>query len=285
MYTVADLHILCLVDIFSFISEEDAFAVREVCKSFKEAAKLWVPFPLCPSVSFVSRSVSYIKWARTHKGWEPTTGLAKYAARRGDYNMVRYLLNHDYPVGESAAIEACYSQDRRLIKLLKRHGVEFGIRCARIAAETGRNDILQLTVDNDDEIDESVIDSAILSGNVLLVLKLIRKYNWIVGPNSLYNAVKSGDLSMCKMVLLDRYMCDASVPSLINSNMTTIAAGVGDLCILEWLTQIGMTVPTNVLYTAFANNHPDCFLWALKNGCHCPQDLRQTFTDTYGVNV
>lgn len=85
--------------------------------------------------------------------------------------------------------------------------MDFGTRCSRIAAETGRLDLLQLTTDNMDEIDDSVVDAPILSGNVLMVKKLIRRYNWDVTERSLYNAVKSGDVSMCKLILVDRYIC------------------------------------------------------------------------------
>ncbi len=291
MSTIADLHTLCLVDIFSYVSPDNAYALKEVCSSFKTAVKEWrKKYPRIkfksPHSSFVIDSVAYIKWARTHLGFKLTVEHMKYAVKQGDHKIVKYLIKVKCPVGESASIEACQAGDKYALRLLSDTGLEFTDKTARSAAETGRTDLVELVKRLGADItDASVVDSAILSGNVLLVKNLLANRNccWCFSSTSAYNAVSSGDMSMARFVLVDLFMRDASVQqTFVYSDLCAVAAGMGHLCVLEWLREVlRLGWDMNTCMAALCEDHPDCFEWAVKNGCPCPEELLAVFKEQY----
>ena len=160
--------------------------------------------------------------------------LPAYAAGSGNLKLLKHAFENGCEPHEAIAYIAALRGHLDCLKYAHQVRCPLTSRVTAAAAGIGRLDILQYAHENGCPWDEKTIMAAAEAGNLPCL-----KYAWENGCKT-YTSVWE---------------------------VTTIAAGNGDLPMLKWAHEAGFPWDRNTTVLAACENQLDCLLYCLENGC------------------
>jgi hypothetical protein len=280
---ISDLDQNSIIKILSFISYYDLFVVNEINHYFNKLLKdiknmKGIKLILkSPPQSYLSNSENLVKWAMEHKKFKPSYYLPKFAARKNDLKLIKFLKRNNFPFNHETWIEAVQNENIEILNYLKKNKIESNSYVLKMAATTGNISIFKFILKYLEKkyyrIDtESLCNYAIMGGS-LNMLKFLLKEGYRLDNLSFQYAASCDNIKIL-MYIFNICSVDLSMPW-FNEDTCQAAADSGNLRNLIWLRKKNCPWDMRTTYSAVENEHYDVLKWAIENNCEVEQTLFQ----------
>ena len=288
---ILDLDDNSLISIVHFLYDDDIYPFIETCKHFNYLVKNYnnikkqnknfkkrdLIYVYQPHPYHIVSSIKMIKWAKSHPGFKYGVRHSQFAARRNDFEILKFLYKDNCPIGKDVWVEAVENENIKMIKWCKAKNIKSNYFASSKAAEIGNLKILKLLDKYNVEFDDDACDCAIYGGYINIVDWLIKKRLLQITNESFNIAAKTGNIQM-----LD-YLVYLAMHNLqygwFNENTCAIAAKTGQLETLKWLRERHCNWDANTTCFAMWRKHKKILKWALENGCPIRENTFQCLGD------
>ena len=269
---ILDLEKECFCYMINFLGSDDIYSFYETCKYFRLSIKEKKIIRKQPSLYYVSESVEKVKWAESHSKFKYSLSLAKFASRRNNLELLKYLYRKKCPFNSMVLSEAIDNKNIKIIKWFLKNNIEGSNLCFHKACIIGDLTIIKLlkkyNIDGD-YIYESCLSA--VYGNNIHLLKWLIKDGYSFDICSYIHAAGNGNIKILKY-LLNVAQHDLSY-IWFDYRVCAEAAKYGKLKTLKWLRKKGCQWDVYTTYLAYKHNKLDVLKWAIKNKCQIYEGL------------
>jgi hypothetical protein len=275
-----------LIHIITFLDPNEIYIFKEICKTCYNILDYINLLPIYPLnkyilldrplyeynyyynniTCYITQSVSLVKWAKTHLNFKYRNDILKFAARNGNLNVIKFLLNDGCLWDWFVYYEACQNGYFDIIKWCHKKRLPHydNEMIFSAAAEFGDLKIIKWLYKNNFQYDENICHNAAIF-NHLHVLKYFIKKGISFNAVTYNYAAENGNIKILK------YLNHLSTHDLSLDwwDVKTCAASAeyGQLNTLKFLRKNNCPWDLHTTYNAASRNHVETLKWAIENGC------------------
>ena len=264
-----------------YLSMDDMFAVVETCKIFYYNIKNFLQLEIKqPSVYHIVGSINLLEWAKSHSNFRYSCEYTQMAARRDDFEILKYLVRDGCKIHINISIEAVKNNNFQILKYAVKRNL-YSNETLNMAASENNIKMMKFLMKNNCFADYNICNYAAYYGGLEALKWLIEDKNCELCDNIYDYACASGNIKLLNY-LYKYTACDLSMPY-FSSKTLKFAAEAGHLRVIKWL--IKKKCPMDYDATLFAanNNRAQCLKFLIDNKCPVQSELFYKLSE-YGLN-
>jgi hypothetical protein len=267
-----------------YLSKDELFQYMETCKYFynnvKEIQKLpkkAIPFHLKviknPSMFAVTYSMELLQWAETHEKFNYNQYSARYAARNGDLNILKYILKKSlYNFDPFVYAEAAQKGKFDIIKWCYKKKLKSNIFALSGACQYGDLDMIKWMLKKNFEYDVIVSINVAASCNNFDVVKFFVESNYYWDSSTFCAAAQSDDIRIIKY-LYSKASHNLNYVGWLTSGTYCSAIECENFKMLEWLKKHYCPMDISCINTALEIQNYEILKWLIENKCPVYREL------------
>lgn len=266
-----------LTHITGFISINDIYAFKEVCKDFYNVIKnFYIKKYRCPDYVHVTKNIKLLKWAKTHKNFKYSSTVAKFATRNNNIKILRYLKQNQCKFDWECLYEAVQNENYIILKWLLKNKIKIIDFVFFTAAGVGNLKIIKYLHKKMRKriYPEGALNYALKNNNINVV-KWLFQVGCIMGEDVFNYAAMSGSVETFKCIF-DLCVNDLSLPWFTSTTFNSaVESGSIDLVIFLYENNCPWDVNTTYEAAQYIIDYDDARIlkFLVEHGCPIERNL------------